>query len=344
VTAPARAFLIGAACLVGCAGPTYDFGDLPASPVAIVHRTMSESDKAYDQVLENEKFLRVRRTGRRERRTRWDQNRLDGDRVMALFEGPGERALAALGRMALVDPRTGAIEPAEWAKRGSRPLGWSQDRTRLLYLSVRRGEPHIFERNLVSGENTKLTHDRRRYLDAAYCGPEGLVTAGVDTAGRIQLHYREAQSGAPAAVTGNYMAYAPACSPDGKTIFFESVDTKGRAQIRSLELADPEGSLRTLARGRHPTATPDGAWIIFSAKTRDAWKLWRMRPDGTGRHPFGRGADWEHAPAVSPDGRYVVFIATDDERQVRQKLWVRPLDGEDDRPLRVDGDALHPAW
>lgn len=342
--ASSGAVLILAAWLLGCQGPSYDFADLPPDPLAIVYRTMSQSDRAYDQVLKSEEFVRKRRGGRPTRRRQWDRNRVKGEDLLAAFTSKEERALASLGQLALVDPRTGEVEPVPWAKRGSRPLGWSADRTRLLYLSLRTGDPHVFERNTITGENHQLTYDNRRYLGATYCGSTGLVTASVDRGGQIQLHYREAQGGVPVPITEGSIAHAPECSADGKTVFFEGLDPKGRRVIGSLQLADPKGTLRVLTVGRHPAVTPDGKWVVYSAKIRDVWKLWRMRPDGSGRHPFGRGADWEHAPTISPDGRYVAFTATVSERPVRQRLWVRPLNGEADRPLRVDGDALEPAW
>ena len=69
--------------------------------------------------------------------------------------------------------------------------------------------------------------------------------------------------------------------------------------------------------------------------------IWRARPDGSGKHPIGSSAHEERDPTVSPDGRFIVYVA---EESGYQRLMVRPLDGSGDRPLLKDGDGLLPAW
>ncbi len=330
----------------GCQGPRYAFEDLPGTPVALVFRTMAESDQVFDYVLENEKRLRQARTGRVEALGSYDKNRVDAEALGALvgIGGLEDRASATLGRLTLLDARTGELTPVEWAKRGSRPAGWSPDRSRLLYITMRRGSPQVFERNLRTEESQQVTHDRLRYIDATYCGDDTMIFSAADPSGRFRLYLRRAGAGSPTGITELAAAYAPACDASGKAVFFETLEARGQEMIARLDLDDPSAAPVVLTRGRHPAVTPDGEWVVYSARARGGWKLWRMRPDGSGRHPLGRSSRWEQSPAISPDGRYVVFTATEGERPVRQQLWVRPLDGDDDRPLRVQGDALHPAW
>ena len=66
-----------------------------------------------------------------------------------------------------------------------------------------------------------------------------------------------------------------------------------------------------------------------------------MREDGSGKTPLGVSTFEEHAPAVSPDGRFVVYMAEED---LKQRLRIRRMDGAGDRPLVLDGDGFSPVW
>jgi Tol biopolymer transport system component len=72
-----------------------------------------------------------------------------------------------------------------------------------------------------------------------------------------------------------------------------------------------------------------------------SWKLFRIRPNGTGRARIGNGALEEQRPAISPDGRYVVYLS---ELGPRERLYLRRFDGTGDRLLFRDGDGAYPVW
>ncbi len=346
---------LGQACVVavlatlGCAGPAYDYVDLPPEKIAIVYRTMAESDQVYDEILKREKLLRTRRTGRVDPTRRKDRNRMDGDAIAGLLGIAGDavdRQQAQMGRLHLVDPHTGETEVADWAPRGAWPGGWSRDRTKLLYLVTRRGGSHVFERDFTKDESRQVTRRRVNFLDADYCGESGKIFGGIDKSGLARLFLRVDGGGTSRQVTKGPIAYAPSCTPDGKSVYYETLELNGQANIEVLDLTDPDAEPRRLTRGKRPVVTPDGAWVIYTVENRNTSKLWQMRPDGTGRHPLGRSqtGKWERTPSVSSDGKYVVFTATLSKTLVRPELWVRPLNGDLDRPLRVQGDALHPTW
>ena len=331
------------ALALGCAGPRYSFEDLPDGPIALVYRNMTEAEQASDAFYKNEERLRLARTGIRPYRRRNTLNVDDMAQAFGFYGTGEERAAAALGRLALLDPHTGDIETVDWAPRGSRPLAWSADHQRLLYLSLRRGMPHIYERDFRTDDITPITHTRRRHLDACYCGDDAIVFSAFLPSGGTRLYLRRAGGGKAEPITSGPVDFAPSCAPDGSTVYWASRDKRGET-IASLDLTDPEAEPRTLTRGRHPSATPDGQWVIYSTRTRSGWKVWRMRTDGTGRHPLGRGANWEHQPSVSTDGGYAVFVSTASEKEVHFEVWVRPFDGDQDRPLAIDGEGLHPVW
>jgi len=336
--------LLLAVLALGCLGPRYSFEDLPDVPIAFVYRNMTEAEQAADAFYKMEEKLRVARTGIRARKR---ANTLSVDDMAQAFGvyGSGEtRAASSLGHLALLDPRTGVVETADWAARGARPLAWSSDHQRLLYLSLRRGMPHIYERDFRTGDITPITHTRRRHLDACYCGEDAIVFAAFLPSGGSRLYHRRAGGGKAVPITDGPVDFAPSCAPDGSAVYWGSLEGRNAGTIYRRDLTDPDSQAKVLTRGRHPSATPDGQWLVYSAKTRSGWKLWRMRTDGTGRHPLGRGASWEHQPTASTEGGYAVFVTTPADKEVHFSIWVRPFDGDDDRPMAIDGEGLFPVW
>ena len=336
------------ACCVaaGCAGPRYSYEELPDRPIAIVFRTLAESDQYFDAVLRQEEILEVRRTGRARPKGPLRKNFLDAESMASLF-GLGtseERMASSLGRIAFVNPRTAEVTPVEWAPRGARPLAFSPDGSKFLYVTLRRKVSHVYERDVASGDIRQVTYDEHNYVDAAFCGPDAIVLSGRGSSGRVDLLLRKDGAGAAVPITKLTAAFAPSCVPDGSLVIFEAFASNGRSMLMSLDLTTPDAEPVALTEGSHPSVTPDGAWVVFTRRGRSGTKLWRMRVDGSGRHPLGKSGNWEHTPTVSPDGRFVLFAATRTKRPVRHELWIRPLDGDDDRPMRVRGDALHPAW
>jgi Tol biopolymer transport system component len=100
-----------------------------------------------------------------------------------------------------------------------------------------------------------------------------------------------------------------------------------------------------MARGRDPVFTSDGAWVVYSQQHHGQWRLWRMRPDGSGKGAIGSPGTSETydeiRPAVSPDGRFLVYVSLENQRE---RLRIRRFDGSGDRPLLQAGDASDPVW
>jgi len=109
------------------------------------------------------------------------------------------------------------------------------------------------------------------------------------------------------------------------------------AQGTSLS-AEPD----VLTRGREPAFLPDGSGIVYSTETTQGWRLQRMRIDGGGRAPLGGSIRDERTPAVSPDGRHVVYVSPGDDGI--ERLYIRRIDGSGDRILLGEGAAAWPVW
>jgi Tol biopolymer transport system component len=203
--------------------------------------------------------------------------------------------------------------------------------------------PGLFELHRESGLVTPLSHGNRAHPEGCY-GPDGrFVASSVDIesespSSTIVLS-QPGQGPRRISEPGAYASF-PACAPDGSSVVW--VD-QGQRRPRLFAQSPPgEGEIRELGPGRDPVFSPDGAWIVFSAPVGlRGWRLWRIRPDGSGRSALGRGSLDELRPGVSPDGRHVVYVS---ESDFRTRLYVRRFDGTGDRILLGRGAAERPIW
>lgn len=110
-----------------------------------------------------------------------------------------------------------------------------------------------------------------------------------------------------------------------------------------LAVASPESAPRLIAEGAvlNPAVSPDGSLIAYEEM---GGGLVVVRADGTGRVDLGAG----HRPAWSPDGRWIVFMTTEDDGHVytaADLVAARP-DGSarvrlTDTPGRLE---MNPSW
>jgi hypothetical protein len=320
-----------------CAGPGFDLADVPDAPIAIVHRTREESDRRAD--------LLERLQGRNPASTLERMRIEDLSEWLGLGADPAQRQLALVGHLALLDARTGAVRRVDAALGGARPLCWSPDRTRLLFQgSVRGQQPQLHEYRPATGEVRVVTHGPVAHPGGCYGPGDRQVWVEARQGARgpeVRLVIAPEGGGAPRALTEGPADVAPEWSPRGDLIAFQTRDGEGAAAIA---VVDPEGGpARVIARGKDPSFAPSGDWIVYSGQQRGRWRLWRMRPDGSGKLLLGQGTLDEHEPSVSPDGRFVVFVGLE-KASARERLFVRGFDGRGDRPLLEREEGAQPTW
>ncbi len=105
-----------------------------------------------------------------------------------------------------------------------------------------------------------------------------------------------------------------------------------------------------LERVAPPTISPDGKAAV-AAVTRFDMKedkgisdLWLFAADGSGQRLLTTHASTESAPAYSPDGRWIAFVAQRDDDKAPQ-LYVLPTDGGEARRLTsVPTGVSAPKW
>jgi Tol biopolymer transport system component len=340
----AAVFCVGVS---GCASLVISDEEVSELPLAFVYFDAETSRHRAEQIaraMEEERTPATSSRGSSTARVVADVEKIAEylQRSLGAERGSGERFP---GRLALLDPRTREVTLVEGARKGAVPQDWSPDRERLLFTQVVHGEiPQLFELNVTTGDVGRLTRGRDAHPEGCY-GPDGsVVYTSVDPSAaqrNSRIMIADPRGGAPEPVSQGEYAYYPTCAPDGSAVAYTEVGAGGRSQRVVIRSPIRTGEPRVLSPGKEPSFSADGRWIVFSAKRKGKWAIWRISPDGTGRTGLGRGGFDERRPSLSPENRLVVYVA---DTIQHQRLFLRRIDGSGDRIFFSGGDGDRPVW
>jgi hypothetical protein len=344
VTRPLAAGALALVLALGaCQGLALAPAELPDAPIAFHWRDPETARRHWELLAAREPAAPPRRG--EEGVARVDEIAGYLKRIAGVEEGPREEETA--GRLALLDPRTGRVTPVEGARRDAQPVAWADPGRRLIFSQFDGDLRQLYEVDLARGEVRRLTRGPEAHARGCFL-PDGRLVASAagtesDAGGEPQVVSRiVATHGGrpgPAALSEGPADHSPACAPDGRAVVWVSRGQRGRESIVSR--APPEAAPRLLGPGREPSFSRDGQWLIYAAPVKRSFRLFRVRPDGSGRAPVGESGLEERQPAFSPDGHLVAYVAHDG---YRRRLHVRRVDGSGDRILFADGDAESPVW
>ena len=125
-------------------------------------------------------------------------------------------------------------------------------------------------------------------------------------------------------------------TPNGRLVYQTTASGN-----RNLWMTQPDGAgqrqlTNSPAVDGNPAVTPDDRYIVFTSNRTGMLQLWRMNIDGSNQTQLTDGAAKDY-PAISPDGKWVVYNTTDDWH-----LWKLSIDGG--QPVRLtDYPASFPA-
>jgi Tol biopolymer transport system component len=124
---------------------------------------------------------------------------------------------------------------------------------------------------------------------------------------------RQAELLAP--TTGVVRDSNPAISPDGTQVVFES--NRGHEHELHLWLAklEPETTPVELTEGVHPTWTPDGQWIVYSAHG----DLYRIARRGGAPEQLTNAPGTEDTPSVTKSGAIVYAASSAGESHLEER-------------------------
>jgi dipeptidyl aminopeptidase/acylaminoacyl peptidase len=115
---------------------------------------------------------------------------------------------------------------------------------------------------------------------------------------------------------------------------------------RLLTLAD----LAELREVSDPQRSPDGQWVAYVVTMSDFEKdkrhsdVWMVSWDGKRRVRLTSSPDDEENPRWSPDGRYLAFTASRDEKEDAQVRLLDRAGGDSQKLTDVKGDVSEYAW
>jgi hypothetical protein len=336
---------LGLLCASACGAGGVPDTELPERPIAVLYRTPEDSRRRAEAMAEA--------AGENAKQTPTysleNEAIADSDAIRAYLkkaltgavETPETKRFP--GRLALLHPRTRQIEIVSAAWPGSMPHAWSPDRKRLLFSQLVDDYAQLFELDFESGEVRPITHGPEVHPSGCY-GPEGsyvLMTVRVaDQDVHTQIELQRPGESSPQPLTSGPRDHAPACAADGSAAAFVRSPGRKEEWVMVVDLRSPEAEPRRLGPGRDPRFC-GSEWIVYSAPIQRGRRLWRVRPDGSGRAPIGRGVLDEEFPSCSPDGKVVAYGVVEEHRDL---LYVRRFDGSGDRILFADGDAAQPVW
>ena len=210
---------------------------------------------------------------------------------------------------------------------------WSPLATDLFYISYKRGGPHPYLLNLVSGRETRLSKT------VSYSGqwsPDGRrIAVSVEQEGNSDLLLLSPSGQLLQRLTTNSgIDVSPAWSPDGQQLAFCS-DRGGGPQIYVMRLGS--GAVRRVTfQGRYNTSpawSPKGDMIAYTSQA-GGFQVKTVSVEGGEERRVAAGED----PSWSPDGRYLVFSS-------RGHLRIASRDGRSVKQLTAgEGDDTSPVW
>jgi serine/threonine protein kinase len=172
--------------------------------------------------------------------------------------------------------------------------------------------------------NTKGFFARVRRLMWLADGNNLIMTANVQHTGPYQIWTLSCVNGETQNLTNDADAYVGlSITRDGGTL----VTTK-YSIVSSLWIADRSSQLHQIPSTNHNgtngiTWTPDGR-VVYARNVAGSCDLWVMNSDGSSRKQLTFDGQRNLAPAVSPDGRGLVFVSY---REGRPHLWTVSTDG-----------------
>jgi Tol biopolymer transport system component len=311
--------------------------DLPASPIALLHRMADEARRRAEIISEASGKGPSTPTGFFRPS---DVQKILGKDVNAEFADLS-------GHLSMLNPRTGEIKVVDSAPKGAEPMAYSPDRQQLVFRVRRADSMQLMLLDIGRNRLQPLTPSDVFATSGALSSDGRLVYSAIrkaDTGPTMRLFLQSPGAGAARPLTGGPVDGTPVFSPDGSLVVFVAHSKEGADEIARLDPREDDPVTRIIARGRDPVFVPDGAWIVYSALVGREHHLWKMRPDGSGKLPLGAGPtetkDEVH-PAVSPDGNFVAYVS---ELEGRSYLRVRRIDCTGDRSLLDEGDGAWPVW
>jgi TolB protein len=204
--------------------------------------------------------------------------------------------------------------------------------------------PKLLTVNLADGAETELKTPRWRAIHRALWRPDGknlIISARDEKESYSQLWLMSYPDGEVSRLTNDLEAYFwISLSADGRMVV-----TRQQRIFSHLWLL-PDGDLKKAKQltfgGRNLDGYAGLAWssddkIIYSVFANNVTELYSIDADGGNRVKLTANAGQDNtAPAVSPDGRFIVFISN---RTGTNQIWRMDIEGGNQKQLTFTEDS-----
>jgi Tol biopolymer transport system component len=169
--------------------------------------------------------------------------------------------------------------------------------------------------------------------------PEGFLLTGAEPNTNALTNYSQVwmvayPGGKARRITHDLNLYSQlSATADGRTIVADQ--DSYRANIWTMSLDDPQGA-RQITFGRRAMDGSDGLdWapdgrLVYTSFASGSADVWSMKSDGSEPRQLTFDPGWNRYPAVSTDGRFIVFRS---DRSGVSTLWRMDIDGGNARQL-----------
>ena len=251
--------------------------------------------------------------------------------------------------LALLNLRTGEISPVQDSGAGAFPLDWTADGGRLLVGRVdpMDGALRLWTWNRLTGAWISVSKHRSGLGAGIADGPIRLVWHGAvylpggKSAGAIWIN---TDARGDEVLPDTRGCWTPDVSPDGRTVVYAKREAHSKFESTIFLATLGEGPAHPVTRGSHPRFSRDGRWIVFQRDMQNGNSdIWIMRADGGAKRQITRTDDVEEYPAISPDGRFVVYASARGDVKESHLFVARVSDGVE-QEVTHQGQSSRPIW
>jgi len=220
---------------------------------------------------------------------------------------------------------------------------WSQDGSKLAYVSFESSRPAIYVQELATGQRQKVQTFRGLNGSPAWSPDGSRLALVLSKDGNPEVYVLTLATGQLDRITHHYgIDTEPTWSPDGQSILFTS-DRAGLPQIYSLNL--PTRELKRLtyegkynSRGR---LTQDGRFLTMVHQDSSGFHI-AVQDLKTNRLDILTSSSLDESPTIAPNGSIILYATKKGGKGVLSGV---SLDGRVRFTMpNGDGDVREPAW
>src|SRR5687768_4453270 len=263
----------------------------------------------------------------------------DGQRFAFVRRNQNDMSLMLTNTDGTGEPKTIAVSKPPNGFSVSGP-SWSWDGERIAVgMSTGGGGGHstVVEVPVAGGDPKAIGSEKWASVGRVLWLPDasGLIIAAQPESSSIgtQIWFLPYNGGPARRITNDLNGYGEVSL--GLTSDSATIATIQQVNVSSIWITDPnkeESDARQILKTNVPETvawTPDGR-VVYASRTGENWDLWISNRDGSDSKQLTADAFIDHQPAVSADGRYIVFQSN---RAGGRNLWRIDIDGSNLKQL-----------